>query len=734
MHPAGTRSILSTYPFLAEFSGIELRLGIDVYQGCGILRDQPELTRAIANCALEVPDRTLSELIPTLLRLGGSRLPTGVLHLRSHHVLSRGGVSCWSDLVRLTPVDLWRLRNAGQKTVEDIVRMCVLYAGESDRLGPPNIDSTFLPSDEPQGEYDFDRPYLAFVAASAQLRSIAAWALRERSVDEAKAVWQLRPELDPPQFVLAAWEGFLATRLDDLAEPELLHEDIGVLVEQLLSNFEAGRRRVLLTRVLSTQPQTLQEIGSSLGVTRARVGQIEGLVEAQLESLLGDRRFLPLHWRAGDLAQTLGGAAPSHSPEITRALSRAVRGCPDELTTTLASLLLRLGGPYTTKNGWYVRRGSQVPNARELAKLADDYGLVSLPSATEWLISQEVDPKHLDECLSGRFKRVGDALAVWSGSVVDKCVSILAIKGTPTDAETLVAQIGEGHSVRGVRARLFEDPRLMRTSRVHWGLRAWQLEEYNGITEEIAQRIEEWGGQAKITDLAEELVRLFGVSAASVRVYAAAPMFVTEDGYVRLRRNDEEFLVESDLSSCRGVYKLSESSWAYLIAVDRDVVRGSGRGFPGGLAAALGVGPGKSRSFSSSGGQLKVSWPQNSGLGPSLGSTRDLASDAGAVEGDLLRLEFDADQGKCTGFRILSSSLSELRDDDAIKALTGLHDAIEDLTATVARSIGTDTVHVTEVLRQRGDTKLAELLPAPRADDALKDALAELASFLDDLA
>jgi len=711
MHPAGTGSILSTYPFLAEFTGIEQRLGIDVSQDCGILRDQPELTRAIVNCALEVPDRTLSELMPTLPRLDGSRLPMGVLHVRSQHVLSRDGVSCWSDLVKLTPVDLWRLRNSGHKTVVDIVRMCVRYAGKSDLLGLPNIDSTFMPSDEPQGESDFDRPYLAFVEASAQLRSIAAWALRERSVDEAKAVWQLRPELNAPQFVRAAWEGFLATRLDDLADPELLHEDAGALVEALLSNFEAGRRQVLLTRVLSTQPQTLQEIGRSLGVTRARVGQIDALVEAQLESLLGDRRFLPLHWRAGDLAQTLGGAAPSHSPEITRALSRAVRHCPDELTTTLAALLLRLGGPYTAKNGWYIRRGSKVPNARELEKLADDHGLVSLPSATEWLMSQEVDPKHLDDCLSGRFKRFGDALAVWSGSVADKCVSILAIKGTPTDAETLVAQIGEGHSVRGVRARLFEDPRLMRTSRNQWGLRAWQLEEYTGITEEIAQRIEERGGRAKITDLADELVQLFGVSAASVRVYAGAPMFVTEDGYVRLRQSGEEFSVESDLSRCRGTFKLSESSWSYLITIDRDVLRGSGRGFPGGLAAALDVGPGKSRLFSTNGGQLKASWPQTSGLGPSLGSTRELAADAGAVEGDLLRLEFDADRGKCAGFRIPSVALSELSDDDAIKALTGLRDTSEDLATVVARSIGTDAVHLAEVLRQRGDTKLAELLP-----------------------
>lgn len=202
-------------------------------------------------------------------------------------------------------------------------------------------------SDQFRDQYLFDETYVALAAASKQLRTIATWALRERSLDEAKAVWQLRPDLDAPQSVLAAWDEFLATKLSDLAEEDLLHEDVGKLAEDLLSSFENGQREVLLTRVLAPKPLTLAEIGSTLGVSRARVGQIHKQVEERLGALLNHRRFLPLKWRAGDLAKVLGAAAPLCAEQPHQALLRAARDCPDELADTLGRLVLHLAGPYS---------------------------------------------------------------------------------------------------------------------------------------------------------------------------------------------------------------------------------------------------------------------------------------------------------------------------------------------------------------------------------------------------
>jgi hypothetical protein len=64
---------------------------------------------------------------------------------------------------------------------------------------------------------------------------------------------------------------------------------------------------------------------------------------------------------------------------------------------------------------------------------------------------------------------------------------------------------------------------LWRVSRAQWALRKWEREEYTGISDEIAQRITEAGGLARLADVVDDLTSQFGVAAASVRVYAEAP-------------------------------------------------------------------------------------------------------------------------------------------------------------------------------------------------------------------
>ena len=167
--------------------------------------------------------------------------------------------------------------------------------------------------------------------------------------------------------------------------------------------------------------------------------------------------------------------------------------------------------------------------------MADEFGQLSLAEACEWLRGYGVRAEFHDAWLvqSGRFRRDGDRLMVWSGHVVDKCVALLASRNEPADAETLVALIGEGHNAKGVRGRLFEDKRLMRVNRTEWALAAWGLEEYTGITDEIAQRIDEAGGQIELNAVVKEIVRQFGVQENSVFAYAAAPMFVVEGDHIR---------------------------------------------------------------------------------------------------------------------------------------------------------------------------------------------------------
>ena len=109
-----------------------------------------------------------------------------------------------------------------------------------------------------------------------------------------------------------------------------------------------------------------------------------------------------------------------------------------------------------------------------------------------------------------------------------------------------------------------------------------------------------------------------------------------------------------------------------------------------------------------------------------------LAIAADAIEGDLLRLEFDVDRGECAAFRISLDALGELGADEAIRTLTGIEEFGADITSAVARSVGINSTQLVEVLRKRGDDRVADLLPAPQLDDALQDALSELADVLGD--
>jgi hypothetical protein len=320
---------------------------------------------------------------------------------------------------------------------------------------------------------------------------------------------------------------------------------------------------------------------------------------------------------------------------------------------------------------------------------------------------------------------------VWSNNIVAKCIAMLALRGEPTDTDTLVELVGEGHNVKGVRGRLFEDPRVMRVNRTEWGLRSWGFEEYTGITDEIAQRIEEGGGRARLDSIISEVVRQFGVKEGSVRIYAEAPMFVLEDGWIRLRRQDEPFKPQGKLSACRGVFRAADAVLSLLMDVDGEVLRGSGRPLPGPVAAALGVLPERPRAFRQGEIELSVTWPRTAALGASLGSTRALAAAVGAAEGDRLRLDFYMDVGQVRGERVPRDP-GEIAGAELLRLLTGIEPGHDPL-AQVAAAIGVAPGEARRALISRGDTAVADLLPAPEVDSRLRAALSDLAGILDEL-
>ena len=87
---------------------------------------------------------------------------------------------------------------------------------------------------------------------------------------------------------------------------------------------------------------------------------------------------------------------------------------------------------------------------------------------------------------------------------------------------------------RKIGGTLSNIPSVAKADKERWGLREWIDDEYDGITGEILQRIEEDGGTTTTERLLTELPRRFNVSPASVRAYMQTPRFEIRDGWISL--------------------------------------------------------------------------------------------------------------------------------------------------------------------------------------------------------
>jgi len=562
------------------------------------------------------------------------------------------------------------------------------------------------------------------------LRTLSTWGLRIQKLEYLEDLFDLAPGIGPiPRLLSEQLAACSDLRLRDLADQELLAVTMDDLAEEIVVGLDDQRREVFWQRIV--EGRTLKEVGREIDVTRERVRQVQQKVEKQIAARLRGRAFLLLHWRAAKLRQVLGNAAPLDHEATLHAISDSLEGASSGSATLLRPLILRLAGPYKEQDGWLVVVSEAPKSAAPLREQCDEFGLLPLSVAQEWLVEHGVRADFhnlwLDE-FSG-YRRIEDTLVAWPRNIVDKCVALLALRNEPADAKTLVELVGEGHNVRGANARFFEDQRLMRVNRTDWALRAWGMEEYTGITDEIAQRIAEAGGRTSLQLVIREVARQFNVKEGSVEAYSAAPMFVVEDEFIRLRREDESHEVEDGLKGVKGAYRIAEDRISLLVGVDKEVLRGSGRPLAPAVAGSLGVEPGGRRKFQYEAGELTISWPLTSAFGPSLGSVRVMIDRAGADEGERGRLEFDLEEEQVIAERV-PRDLSGLDTAEALRLLTGIRADDDDLTLTVARAIDVPAANVRSVLQERGDSEVLALLPSADIDPQLEATLSDLATAI----
>lgn len=660
----------------------------------------------------------LVEVLPGLANFKPTIVGRSVLTTRTANTLDRLGISTWGDLGSVSIKYLRFLPNVGSTTVEEIARSAILQSLRDPRTSGPQKDEEGRTGEVSESESDL----ISFT------RLLALWAQLE--TDDATTLADvLNVTRSLPSGLERDWIQLGRLKLSSFQAPMATLQD---LVDQLLADFEPTWRKVLDERILADEPITLRELGDRIGVSHQRVLQIQTKVEEKLQYRLTLATFAPLQWRAESLLRALGSTAPEDDAAVKDLLETQVETVEPARRALVRSLLLYAAGPYEVRNGWLTLEDANLPTPAGLLALADEDGLIEYQTAMDWLGGYGINEAFVNRWLGEKAKTVVEGRYVIPRftNVVDHCIARLALRGEPTTAEALAAEIGEGHNAKGVRNRFFEDRRVVRVNKTEWALSRWGLEEYTGIADEIVQRIEEQGGRVELKWLVKELVDLFHVAEVSVRAYAAAPMFVIDNGFVRRRMADESYEVSDDISGCRGVFHVGPGCLSLVVSVNHDVLRGSGRSLPPAVAARLGVAPGRSRAFSHPDGEVQVTWPETAALGPTLGSIRSVIEATGAGDGDRVRLTFDAPTQTLAAERVLD--VDDANQKDALFMLTGLR--VEgDAHSAVADAVGASVTNVRRVLATRGDNEVLELLGSPPTDAPLEAALADLAGALGEI-
>jgi hypothetical protein len=409
-------------------------------------------------------------------------------------------------------------------------------------------------------------------------------------------------------------------------DPEELREAFEALETKDYVAFDVYRRRKLATG----KPPTLQEIGDEKGVSRERVRQIENRFELNLRQTLAEDPDQPLRRASLLLAERLGGLV--RIEEMERAIDDLAGATEVLQPQHRVRLLLDLAGPYETEGDWCTRCTFPSEAQEALDRLTED-GPLPLTAAVESLAARGCSPSDAEAWIDASKRyRILEGHLVRGRSLADRGVAVLTIRGEPMTLAETFAILGEQRSLASFRNQMQADPRVIRRGLKHYGLVEWGGEEYTSVADEMAQEIERRGGSAPLDELAQFLHHRFGVSPASVKMYAQGVQFrLDESGRVAVA-STLEAPGTKPLPLTRGCFRL-RAGWAFRRTVDHDVLRGSGSAIPLGFAKELCLQPTGSLKLETPYGPISCSWPSHSAH---IGTLRRAAEAHQASEGDYL--------------------------------------------------------------------------------------------------
>ena len=475
-------------------------------------------------------------------------------------------------------------------------------------------------------------------------------------------------------------------------------------VERLVAQLSERDVIILEARMWAMHPVTQPVVAERLGVHKAAIQRNEPRARARFAELLASPGHQEVSEHAADLRRRLGPFLPWE--QVVEGLLR-VGVQPDGRA---AEILLHLAGPYLECDGWCENTSLSGRHRVEAAvsQAFDCDGAVAKSTLVAVLREVGLTSHRASAYLSALVgvRRFGNVWVRWGSSTADKAEAVLHVRGEPATPE-VITEATSGEVLLGrLQEALSADARFMRTSRRQWGLRIWGRDEYGGISDEMAARIDAAGGWMRIADLTGDLLAAFpDVAEGSIRTKMRTLAFITKDGMIRRRTASDPLPAVPALNAARGVFRLGNEI-RYAMPVTHDVLRGSGSQVHQALSMALGVSPGGERSFTSAAGDITVAWRLSTTNGPDIGSMRYFARALGVSLGDTLVLAFDIDRGSLE----VSPLAADVVGVDRLRRLLGRR--IRNPLAALATSLGCRRDDVVRVLCERGDDELAEFIAA----------------------
>jgi len=463
------------------------------------------------------------------------------LSMRSINALHRQGARRFRDTHDWTPHLLVRMWNVGAVTVDEILTAFHTAADDArTRMAHHELASHSLPNHDIASTMDSATTHLstdrmAMHAAwqtSRALRTIAGWASAHLAPDLAitTALVEVPKQASLPAYVFEALESLASVRVGTLV-PEAERATAQQELREWIVLLDTRENAVLRHRILATDPLTLMTLAEVTGVSRERVRQIEQSVRIKARQL-----FTP-DWRAlaTDLDRVKKTAGEINVLSAAPHLELNIESLIPEVSLSPIEILMRLAGEGEAAEGFIAfpdlatwRRRTQAVIEDALADHVNDLdefihrlSAIGIPegAATEWLSTFDVAV-------------ATDVVAARPRTLVDRAVLALTEANEPMTLARINQRFGGGFNEASIRNALAADDRLLRVGPKTWALREWEMDEFTGLRDAMVATLRANDDRMLLKELALDMHEHFGVSKASVRVYAGQPPFELDDGII----------------------------------------------------------------------------------------------------------------------------------------------------------------------------------------------------------